>query len=387
MGQCQGCFGGKKLFPLEAWDALYQEDAIDAEIDVFDPHHHLWDPRSQPKGWPVPMVMLKALYCLLSPPQIHRMMTDDIRKKGQPFLTTFSERFPFLIPYMGQEMLNDMRIGKGGHNVVGTVYLECGWHEPSMIPALEPVGEAEMAAKVHRQHPVLCQGIVPFANLALGADVKPALEKYKQNPLVKGIRHGIAWTADPTIMGAPVSFKDIAYDPKFREGFALLSQYGFSYDCWLYHEQIDGLADLAKTFPETTIICDHVGTPLGVGSYKKEETLAQWEASIRNLAKYPNVYVKLSGLAMHVCGFGFTERPRPPTSEELATAFKSRIRFVIDQFGIDRCMFASNFPVDKVSSGYTALFNAYKLIVRDLPLSDRKKLFELNARKVYRIPA
>ncbi|CAK9069371.1 unnamed protein product [Durusdinium trenchii] len=242
-------------------------------------------------------------------------------------------------------------------------------------------------SEVHRQFPELCGGIVAFADLRLGKDVEPALKYYKANPLVKGIRHSLAFCEDPLIRGGscPHCNKGTAYDEKFREGFALLEKYGFVYDCWLFHEQIDALEDLAKAFPKTTIICDHMAYPLGLSPYKKEEVFPVWKESMARLAKVPNVMVKLGGFGMRWVGFGFDERPTPASSEELADAWRPYISHCLTLFGVDRCIMESNFPMDRITCSYTVCWNALKKCVRNYSLEDRQKLFELNARRVYQL--
>lgn len=164
-----------------------------------------------------------------------------------------------------------------------------------------------------------------------------------------------------------------------------MSKYGFSYDSWLFHENLAGLADLAKTFPDTTIICDHMGFPLGIGKYDRKETFPKWQESVKALAVQPNVYMKIGGFGMRFPGFGFDERSFPPTSDELAEAWGPYVTFCIDTFGVDRCIMESNFPMDKVSCGYTVLFNALKKSVKSYSKEDKRKLFELNAKRVYRL--
>ena len=153
-------------------------------------------------------------------------------------------------------------------------------------------------------------------------------------------------------------------DPKFREGFAQLAPLGLSFESWQYHPQLPDAIDLARAFPDTTIILNHVGGVLGVGPYagRRQEILAGWRKDIAELAKCPNVNVKLGGIGMTSFGFDFHERDVPPSSEELAAAWRQYVEPCIEAFGVDRCMFESNFPPDKQSGGYTELWNAFKRI-------------------------
>jgi predicted TIM-barrel fold metal-dependent hydrolase len=176
-------------------------------------------------------------------------------------------------------------------------------------------------------------------------------------------------------------------EPKFREGFARLAPHGLSFDAWLFHTQIDELTDLARAFEDTTIILDHVGGPLGIGPFEglHDEVFPDWRRSISALSRCPNVSVKLGGLKMPICGFGWHKRPKPPSSEELAETLGPYYHHCIEEFGPARCMFESNFPVDKASCSYTVLWNCFKRLTRDFHLSERAALFHDTAVRVYRL--
>ena len=156
-------------------------------------------------------------------------------------------------------------------------------------------------------------------------------------------------------------------DPKLREGFAVLGKMGLTFDSWHFHPQLPDLVDLARAFPDTTIICDHVGGMLGVGQYagKTAEVMPVWKKNIAELARCPNVHMKLGGLGMTSFGFGFEFEDAPPSSEKLAETWRPYIEPCIEAFGVDRCMFESNFPPDKQSCGYTELWNAFKHLTRE----------------------
>ena len=147
------------------------------------------------------------------------------------------------------------------------------------------------------------------------------------------------------------------------------------------------LADLARAFPQTTIILNHVGGPLGIGPYadKKEETFAVWKAGIAELGKCQNVVVKLGGLGMLFGMFDFHTRETPPSSEELARAYKPYIETCIDLFGVERCMFESNFPVDLGSCTYPVLWNAFKVLAKNYSAAEKAALFSDTAKRVYRL--
>ena len=204
----------------------------------------------------------------------------------------------------------------------------------------------------------------------------------------RGIRHISIWDSSPDVVSR-LKIPRLLLEPKFREGFSYLQKYGLSFDAWLYHTQLMELVDLARAFPDTPIILDHVGTPLGIGPYagKRKEVLQEWKRGIAALASCPNVVVKLGGFGMGYCGFGWNDWDVPPDSDELAEPIAPYVHWCIERFGADRCMFESNFPVDKGSYSYTVLWNAFKRISKDFSPGERAALFHDTAAKVYRLPA
>ena len=181
--------------------------------------------------------------------------------------------------------------------------------------------------------------------------------------------------------------KGLLLDPTFRKGFACLAPLGLSFDAWLFHPQIGELADLARAFPETKIVLDHCGGPVGRGRFagKREETFPVWKASIQDIAKCKNVVVKLGGLAMCLLGYDFHLRPKPPSSEEAAAAWRPYIETCIEAFGPDRCMFESNFPPDKGQCSYPVIFNAFKRIAAQYSEAEKTALFSKTATDFYRL--
>ena len=173
----------------------------------------------------------------------------------------------------------------------------------------------------------------------------------------------------------------------FRAGFALLAPRALTFEAWCYHRQIPDVTALARAFPDTTIVLDHFGGPVGVGSYagRGREVHAEWRGYIRELATCPNVMAKLGGLNMEVNGFGWHEQPRPPSSQKLADATRPYYEFTIEKFGVDRCMFESNFPVDAVSCSYTVLWNTFKHLTAGYSAAEKAKLFHDTATRVYRL--
>jgi predicted TIM-barrel fold metal-dependent hydrolase len=199
----------------------------------------------------------------------------------------------------------------------------------------------------------------------------------------------VSWDSNDSIQkfATRVVPPHLVRDPKFREGFAQLAPLGLSFESWQYHPQLPDAIDLARAFPGTTIILNHVGGVLGVGPYsgRRQEILTGWKKDIAELAKCPNVNVKLGGVGMTSFGFDFHERDVPPSSEDLAAAWRQYIEPCIEAFGPSRCMFESNFPPDKQSGGYTELWNAFKRITANASAVEKTELYSGTAARVYRL--
>ena len=329
----------------EAWLALRTEEAIDPDLPIIDPHHHLWE---------------------------------------RPNDT-----------YLLEQVLRDTG---SGHNVVKTVFLECSaMYRQEGPDELRPVGETEFVERVTAQSAggkasggtEVAAGIVGFADLALGASVASVLEAHLEaSPdRFRGIRRSTAADPSPAISGYMNPPQRLLLDARFREGFACLQRYGLSFDACAFHPQLTELADLARTFPDVTIILDHIGGPLAIGPYagQRETVLRTWATGISEVAACPNVVVKLGGLGMPVSGLGWEQLPAPPSSTEMAEGMAPYYLWCIEQFGVDRCMFESNFPVDRVASSYAVLWNAFKRLVHDFTADERAALFHDTAARVYRI--
>ena len=328
----------------ETWLALVEEDILDPEREICDPHHHLWD-------------------------------HPDSR-------------------YLLDELLDDV---VSGHNVVSTVFVECAAMYRADGPVeMKPVGETEFVNGVAAMSASggyggirACAGVVGYADLNLGDDVAPVLETHMQaSPRFRGIRHAAGWDPDPEVPDSHTDpFENMLADATFRAGFARLAPLGLSFDAWLYHHQLPELTDLARAFPETSIILDHFGGPLGIGPYegRREEIFTQWKADIAELATCENVVAKIGGVVMARNGFGFHRRDRPATSDELVEATRGYYLHAIDCFGPERCMFESNFPVDKVSCSYPVLWNSFKKMAADFSEIERDNLFHDTAARVYRL--
>ncbi len=342
------------------------EKILQPELPIIDPHHHLWD---RPAG------VLQDL-----PPLQHGFM-DIIRNTPR---------------YLFDELLKDL---KSGHNIIATVYMECGaMYRADGPEALRCVGETEFVNGIAAMSasglygPVrACAGIVGHVDLRQGAHAEDILRAHiaAGHGRFRGIRQSASWSEDPAVLG-PLHGrvpKGLYADPAFRAGFALLHKLGLSFDAWFLEPQLPEVVDLARAFPETRIVIDHVGTPLGIGMYasKREERFKDWQRGIGALAQCSNVHVKLGGLAMPFGGFEWSYAHRPASAEALAHAWRPYIDACIQSFGPKRCMFESNFPVDSFSCDYATLWNALKLCAEGYSAEEKTALFSATAKQVYRL--
>jgi predicted TIM-barrel fold metal-dependent hydrolase len=327
------------------WLAQTREDIIDPDYEIIDPHHHVWDHRSR---------------------------------------------------YLLEELLDDL---DSGHNITASVFIECNaMHRADGPEEWRPLGETEFingvaAASAHGIYGPIraCAGIVGHVDLRIGARAQDILEAHIRaaGQRFKGVRNITAFSTDDTIrqhLRRKVGEHGLL-DPKFREGFARLAPLGLTFDSWQYFYQIGDVADLARAFPGTTIVLDHVGGILGIGPYagKRDEVFAQWKASIAEIGRCDNVMIKLGGLAMTSVGFDYHERHAPPGSSELAEAWRPYIETCIEAAGVSRCMFESNFPVDKASCSYPVLWNAFKRLAAGFSATEKAALFRETAARVYRL--
>ena len=329
----------------DAWLARRTEPALEPDLPIIDPHHHLWD---RP-DW--------------------RYLLDDLLADTNQ-----------------------------GHTIVGTVFVQCrAMHRASGPEAFKPVGETEfvngvaaMSASGGYGKTEVCAGIVGHVDLRVGSQAGEVLDAHIRagGGRFRGIRHISAWDPDPVIMNpAYQPAEDMLASHDFRSGFQELGKRGLTFDAWLYHPQIHWLTGLARAFPETRIVLDHVGGPLGIRGYagKRDEVFADWKAKMTELATCPNVYVKLGGLGMRINGFDFELAEEPPSSDTLAAAWKPWIDTTIGLFGAKRCMFESNFPVDKGSYSYGVFWNACKKLAAGASAAEKEALFSGTAAKFYKL--
>ena len=292
--------------------------------------------------------------------------------------------------------LDDLRADTAGHGVEQTVFLQC-WegHRKTGPEHMKPVGETEWVdgiAAAARRDPARVQigAIMGTAELrGTEAEVRELLEAHvAASTLFRGIRQIAAWDTYPDIMSmAGVSNAALYDEPAFRQGFKILAELDLVFDAYHYFHQTPCLTRLARDFPGTTIVLNHLGTPLGVGPYanREEEIFATWKRDLADLARCPNVVIKLGGLAMPWNGFGFEKQPEPPTSDALVARQNRYYQYAIQTFGPARCMFESNFPVDKCAVSYDVLWNAFKKIAAPYTEPEKDALFRGTATRVYRI--
>ena len=284
----------------------------------------------------------------------------------------------------------DLRADGAALNITSTVFVECGSaYRTSGPERMAPVGETTWVAEVATGDGT-ARGIVGFADLTAGAAVDEVLAAHLDagGGRFRGIRHASAWDESPAIRESHTKPPPgLLLQPDFRAGLAAVGRAGLSFDAWLYHPQLPELLDLARALPEVSMVLDHLGGPLGIGPYagREAEVRVAWQASMRQLASCPNVTVKLGGIGMPIYGRGWHRRPEPPTSEEVARAWGPDVRWLIETFGSDRCMFESNFPVDRRSFGYHTCWNAFIRMVEGCSDHERRQLFHDNAVRVYRL--
>ena len=286
-----------------------------------------------------------------------------------------------------------------GHDIRASVYVECGsFYRSRADELMAPVGEVEfangmaaMAASDSFGRTRIGAGIVGTADLTVGAEAARVLDAHMAvaPDRFRGIRLISKWDADEELNnGRYVIPRDLMRDGDFRAGFALLAPRKLSFDAMVYHPQLEDVADLARAFADTTIVLNHAGGPLaGARAYlaRKEQAVANWRSGMVNLARCPNVYVKLGGLGMPYLGFGFDQLKAPASSEQLAQAWGPYIEHCIQAFGPNRCMFESNFPPDRASADFHVIWNAFKRIVSGYSADEKQALFHDTAARAYRL--
>jgi predicted TIM-barrel fold metal-dependent hydrolase len=330
------------------WLNTVEEEIIEPELPICDAHHHLWD-----------------------------------RNTHQPIQPR----------YLLDEILEDVNCG---HNIVSTVYIECGAMFKADGPEyLRPIGETEfvngiaaMSASETYGKTKIAAAIIGTVDLRIGELAGEVLDAHivAGGGRFRGIRRAVAWDAADVIKNHRTDPpQSLLLQEDYRRGFAELGSRGMTFEAWCYHTQIPEVIDLARAFPDTTIILDHFGGPLGIGPYtgNSDEVFETWKPLVSELATCDNVFAKLGGINMDVNGFGWHQKSLPPSSKQLADATRRYYDFTIEAFGPDRCMFESNFPVDKLSCSYQVVWNTFKRIASGASKSEKAALFHDTAARVY----
>ena len=333
----------------QEWLNQHIEDPISPNIPIIDPHHHLWD-------------------------------------------VGFGR-------YYIEELLED--INSSGHNILSTVYIMSSSntkiYSKDGLEEFKPLKEIEFATSEGKRADLIPNNkvkvnasIVGSVDLTYGNKLQPVLEKAVNisEGRLKGIRMLLASHTDPRISsGAVKSDLGLMLHPNFIDGAKCIQNANLSLDFWIYHTQLNEMEKIARSLPDLTIILNHIGGPIHLGEYegKQAATHREWRSAMMRLSRIPNINVKLGGLGMAVNGAKFHNNKFPPNSVQLSDVWKPWIYETIDMFGFDRCMFESNFPVDKGSCSYGALWNAFKILAKDMSDDEINKLFSKNAAKIYKI--
>jgi predicted TIM-barrel fold metal-dependent hydrolase len=333
-------------WPVRAeWLARRTEEILEPDLPIVDPHHHLW---------------VRPNYSYLFPD-----LLADVGS-GHKIHATMFEQAASMYRDDGPEELKSL----------GETQFVCG------VAAMSASGKFG---------PTRCiAGMVGYVDLRLGARAKGLIERHIaiSDGRIRGVRNSSTWSDDPTLKPfASNAPQGLLLDKSFREGFAALVGLDLTFDAWMFQTQLGDVIDLARAFPQARIVLNHVGGPLAVGPYagKREEAFKVWRDKIKEIAGFPNTYVKLGGLGMKMPGFEFVEKPEPPSSQDLANAWRPYIETCIAAFGPQRAMFESNFPVDKGSCSYQVLWNAFKRIAAGYSADEKTALFSGAAKKAYRL--
>lgn len=328
--------------PDDRWLATLQEDVLEPELPIIDPHHHLW----------------------------------------------LRNGYTYLMPELAADL-------NSGHNIVATVYAEChsmyrmqGADEQRSLGETEFVrGQAAMSASGEFGSTRACDVMFGNVDLTFGGAVEPLLEQHVEasGGRFRGVRLSSGWHANDKIHNV-ASQPNLLVDSRVSEAAAVVKRMGLSLDCWLYHPQLDEVAQLADAHPDLTIILNHVGSPILGGPYrgKTDEVFQEWKAAIVRISKRDNVFVKLGAMPIRMPSYE-GDRTLPPGSEEVATAWRPWMETCIEAFGPERSMYESNFPVQKRWCSYQVCWNAFKRISAGASAAEKANLFLGAAARAYRI--
>ena len=333
---------GTIFAPVDDWLAQQRpEDVVDRDLPIVDAHHHLWD---------------------------------------HPYR------------YGLAEYRDDLQ---SGHNIVATVYVDCGTaYRPTGPESLRPIGETEYIARRTAStapgQPEIAAAIVGFADLELGAAVAPVLTGHLAAGAgrFRGVRFSTGWDDSAEIANTQAAKRpNMLREKTIQQGARELGRLGLTLDAWLFHTQLADVAALADAVPELRIALNHCGGPLGYGPYAtdRDSHFVRWRAALRDLAKRQTVVCKLGGLLARGAAFDYVHALHPPTSDELAHAWRPWFETCVEAFGAERCMFESNFPVEKMGTGYGVLWNAFKKLASSASPAERQAMFNGTAKDFYKL--
>jgi predicted TIM-barrel fold metal-dependent hydrolase len=326
-----------------AWLATHKEAIVDPDLEIIDPHHHLLDMPGK--------------------------------------------------RYLFDEALADMQ---SGHNIVASVHVQShSMYRADGPQEMKPLGETEFANGMAAQCASggygrirMCAGIVGSTDILLGGRVEPVLEAHLRaaGSRFKGIRPTLAWHESPQVRALEIQ-PHILMQPQSREAIACIHKLGLSLDVWVFFTQLDEVLDVCRSFPDLTVVINHTGGPVAIGPYagQREAVFKEWRKKIDALATCPNAFIKLGGQAMRYSGFAFNEQPTAPSSDLLAEKWAPYFEVCIEAFGAGRCMFESNFPIDKAMCSYHVIWNAFKKITKGCSAAERANLFKGAAARAYRL--
>ncbi len=347
-------------------------------MQILDTHVHLWDPRNTPRAV-TPLVRLLGFSPRLIDWVARRLFPRDVTA----FYATPKHVTRAYLPA-------DFDADRAHQPVRGLVHIEAGWTDKG--PA-GPVGETRWLDDLSPSGAGRVQAIIVHVDLTQ-PDVADVLDAHLDaSDRVRGARDVLAWHPSKRIMSSAAA-PHLTSDPQWRAGFEQVVQRGLSFEATCYNTQLAELAALARAYPEQSMMLCHLGTPIGVAgpfggvgntAAERDVIVGSWKVAMARLAECANVHVKLSGLGMPICGFGFEQRETPPTAAEVADAFEPLVSFAIKTFGVRRCMFGSNFPIDKVSMPYSVLVEAMLAITASYTEDEQRQLFEGNGLRYYRV--
>jgi len=298
-------------------------------------------------------------------------------------LSYFGSRTDMVHDYLVENFRRDSVSSK----VRRYVHIQVGWKETE---PMDPVGETRWLERLSDGPAAM----VAFADLRLGAGVAPVLEAHKSaSNRVRGIRQMLAWHPNKDVMNFSHE-PEISRTPAFRAGYEQLAVHNLSFDAWCFDDQLDEVIELAAWCPEVPMVLCHAGTPVGIGGefmgvgateQQRDRIAKEWRDSILQLGQQQHVMCKLSGLLMPVLGFGYEHCSMRPTVSELVDSLGPLVSHCIEAFTPQRCIYASNFPVDRVSADYFTIVEALLDITAPHGAAAQKAMFADNAAAFYRI--